>query len=865
MPHVRAIPAAGRLAAALERVPFALLVAPAGSGKTTVLAAWARAESRWHPVWVRLEAQDDDVMTLARAIGAGLRASFDRGSTRLEQILSSPSGTDIRHIARAVALDLDEVGDVVLVLDDLHHLRSDTSLELVEALLDDLGPTSRLVSASRVEPPFRLPLRRVRRQVVELTAADLLLDQGQVEGLLADASEQRHGLAELILRRSAGWATAAVLMAARVNAGADAGTGVMCGTALESSEADIDAFLRAEIIDQLDPELQRFVLETSLLDTLDVAACEAVAETGRSSELLAQARRRGLVEPIGSRTADGGSGMTLRYHDRIAAFLRAELAARTKPARLTELRRRAAAVSSPMRAIDLLLDAGDVAAAAAAVVMVGRALVETPGGRVPRTWLARFDEDQLNSEPWLALLAGLASIEDGAMGTASRRLAPVVEAMREREDWVGLLLSAYGLAEAHLARGEVEAAAALINGLLDLDTTPDQRVKVLLLKLWLDYFRTDWEAVGAGLDEAFALAFTGCSELGRSTVALGLGTEFLFAPRGSSWLLDRCVELRLRIRRDAMAIASLEVMQAAAHLIEGRLRRAEELAAGIDERTLELGSLSWLATAADRIRLGLALTAGDHGLIDTIVAAARHVVGDSDRHHQERAMYAYAIARSGWLSRTPERVRSALVLLGKVAPEDRPDTAVTGAIISSMIHRDEGDPVAAEGALLAVRGTHHAVRFCLVTGLVDLELAGLLLTQGRKADAIEIARPTLSMLAELDGVGLLALDGADTHRALLDACRDDPELGAFAGRALKHLARPAATAGIVIPNTSERLSPRELDVLRLVMSGRSNREIAEELYIGERTVKSHMTSLMTKLDVTSRTAAIRRAHELGIS
>lgn len=864
-PHAPDLPAAGRIAAALERVPFVLVVAPAGSGKTTVLTAWSTAASRWRAVWVRLDAQDDDVHTLAQAIGAAIRTSLDRSAIRLEQLLSSPSTIEVPQLATAIALDLDELGDGVLVLDDLHHLRSETSLQLVDELLNNLGPSTRLVAAGRIEPPLGLHQRRVRRKVVELNAGDLRLDQRQIEALLADVGKNDRNLAEEILNRSAGWAAAAVLIVANAQAGIDTGTGSIAGASLDASELDIDAFLRAEILQQLDPELRRFVLETSLLDTLDVASCKAVTETNATAELLEQARKRGLVERVASSDNADGSGVTMRYHDRIAAFLRAELAAQTETADRAALCRRAAAVSTPMRAIDLLLDIGDVSAAASEVVEVGRALVETPGGRVPRSWLARFDESQLASEPWLALLSGLAALEDGDIGTAANRLAPVVGAMRERQDQAGLVGSAYGLAETHLARGEVQDAATLIDELIHIDTTPDERVKVLIAQLWLDYFGGDWTAVGSDLDEAFNLAFTTCSELGRNTLALGLGTEFLFAPRGLQWLQDHCVELALRISDDVMAVTSLEVIQAAAHLIEGDLRRAEELATGIDEHFLELGSLNWLAMASDRIRLGLALAMGDHRGIDTIVDAARKVLCTSDRHHQERAMYAYATARSGCLAGRPEQVRAAVVLLGNVTPQDRPDTAVTAAVIASMLHRHNGDLTAAEQALLEVRDVHHATRFCLMTGLVDMELGAVYLSQGRTTDAVEAARPGLRLLGRLNAVGLLALDGADTHRAVLDKCRLDPELATFAERALEHLERPATTAGLVVADTHERLSVRELDVIRLVMAGASNREIGERLFIGERTVKSHMTSLMRKLNVTSRTAAAARGHELGIS
>jgi DNA-binding NarL/FixJ family response regulator len=63
---------------------------------------------------------------------------------------------------------------------------------------------------------------------------------------------------------------------------------------------------------------------------------------------------------------------------------------------------------------------------------------------------------------------------------------------------------------------------------------------------------------------------------------------------------------------------------------------------------------------------------------------------------------------------------------------------------------------------------------------------------------------------------------------------------------------------------SDPLSARELDVLRLLAAGRSNKEIGAELNITEGTVKNHMTNVLGKLGVLDRTQAALRARELGM-
>lgn len=831
---------------ALTRGRVVSVVAPAGSGKSTLLAAWARDAGPWQPVWLRLDDHDDDPITLGRALAAAVRAGTGHEPARLARLLRSELAAAPEQVATALVNDLDDLGPVALVLDDLHRLRAEDSGHLLVHVIEGLGPDSRLLVASRTPPALDLPRLRVRGAVTEIDSALLRLDRGDIAALLADTGDDDPERVDLILERSGGWAAAAVLLA---GAGPEIGKQGRLAT-----EGAVDEYLRAEVLAGLGPDLASFALVTSLLPVLDPAACRVLTGDGGTDSHLDQLRRRGL-------TQDDGEG-TARYLDRIGEFLRRELAQRQDDGALTLLRRRAAGLVATGPAVDLLLAAGDDEAAAALVVGAGRDALDRPGRRLPRHWLTALAGADLDptspTGAWARLLTGLVALEDGDLALAHHRLAGLPGTMQGHADTTGLVRSAYALAEVHLARGEIDDAAGLLDLLLDATDNPDEAVRALVATAWMAYFGPDWDRVGDVLEQAFGLALGPGRALGRDRLALGLGTEFLFVPQGPRWLLDRIDELRRRQPEDPMALASLDLVAAAGRLVTGQLPAAEAVLDQVDEQALELGEFTWLALMADRVRLMRALVVADHPGVDQIVDTARAHLDHSERHYQERGMYAYALARSGWLRGRADLVRAASLLLGPVGDHDRPDTVVTGAVVGALAARLDGDLDAAAARLAPAVELQRVVRFCLVTGLAELDLAAVHLAQGRPVEAVAVARPLLARLAGHDAVGIVLHDGAGTHGAVLDLFADDGELASFVAVARGG----SAGTGVVVADTGERLTPRELEVLDLVAEGLSNRAIADRLYIGERTVKSHMTSIMRKLAVSSRTAAIARLRSL---
>jgi LuxR family maltose regulon positive regulatory protein len=84
------------------------------------------------------------------------------------------------------------------------------------------------------------------------------------------------------------------------------------------------------------------------------------------------------------------------------------------------------------------------------------------------------------------------------------------------------------------------------------------------------------------------------------------------------------------------------------------------------------------------------------------------------------------------------------------------------------------------------------------------------------------------------------------------------------GAPAMHDGAPARQGRPAAPDTAELLSERELQVLRLLDSELTGPEIARRLFVSNNTLRTHTKHIFTKLDVTSRRAAVRRAHEQGL-
>lgn len=371
-----------RRLAQTTHVPLALLVAPAGYGKTTLLAHWLEDDPRT-VAWITVHATHDDPDQLIRSIAL----AFDE-----------PADLTLAELAYTIEQREEAF---VLVLDDLHHLRADDALAVVMTVADAVALGSQVVLAGREEPA--LPIGRLRAQgrLIDVWARDLVMSRREAATMLSLAGlELADDDVRVLLERTEGWPAGLYLAALALRGRADLHRAV---ARFRGDDRLLSDYIHDELLADLDEEELAFLECTSILDELSGPVCDAVLErTGSGILLRDMSRANLLIVPLDE------TDETFRYHALLARMLQAGLR-RREPGCEAELHQRAsrwyAAAGDDDRAIDHAIGAHDVARAGA--LLWANAAVQVLDGRgadVQRR-LDCFTREELAAHPTLALTA----------------------------------------------------------------------------------------------------------------------------------------------------------------------------------------------------------------------------------------------------------------------------------------------------------------------------------------------------------------------------------------------------------------------------------------------------------------------------
>jgi LuxR family transcriptional regulator, maltose regulon positive regulatory protein len=894
-----------RLTEKLERESgrrLTLVSAPAGFGKTTLLNEWLErhAAGERSVAWLSLDEGDNDPARFLSYLVAALRSVEEGVGEGVLSSLRSPEPPRIEALAGTLLNELASIPhkEWTIVLDDYHVIEAEPIHGIVSFLLDHLPEGAHLIIASRVDPPLSLSRLRARGQMAELRPAELRFSLEEVESFLADTMglELAEKDVAALEKRTEGWIAGLHLAALSMRDRKDVSGFVR---AFSGSHRDVLDFLASEVLERQPEPVREFLLKTSILDRLSGPLCDALTGASNGQTMLERLERDNLfVIPLDD------DRHWYRYHHLFADFLRGRLQSEDSE-RVEELHRAAATWCERHGLID---DAVRHALGAGDPEWTARLVEQHVAGVLARSeratlewWLAALPEEVVRSRPRLCLVLAYRAMLTGrlveferllddterALIAAGRGAAEPATAMPTQPNWAaGLLTNVPGAivsfrSELARLRGDADRTTELARHAL---ARLNERDSVLRAMADWELARAHW--MRGDLDEA-----QGAMSNSQWAEAAHHATDEPYIDLILSWDLGRVQSARGRLRaalrtyrealeldtragrRSPLAVGAAhvglaeilreqdELDDAREHAAEGvelceQLANRLPLASGLvtlarirQARGDKVGALEAIEEAE---RVGLSQEVTD--LFNPVpVQRARLLlvwgeVAEAARWTAERGLDAEDEVS---YVREPEHLVLARVLLA----EEKPEQALR------LLERLRGEAEAAERAGSVIE----------ILALQALALQD----KTEKEGAVNALSRALS-LANPEGYVRTFVDEGSQMLALLSEVLEVQQRGRldlpvpshYLRKLLAAIERGETLLAAGRPRSSGRLpeplSEREMEVLVLIVTGKTNQNIASELFVAESTVKTHIKNIYHKLNVRSRTQALARARELNL-
>ncbi|HET7050012.1 MAG TPA: LuxR C-terminal-related transcriptional regulator [Solirubrobacteraceae bacterium] len=852
-----------------------VISAPPGSGKTSLLRAWADRSTELRRVaFVSVKRDQQNAQQFWSAVLDAIRNPARPTDPKAQP--AATAGLDADQLADAALSELtDQVEPVVLIIDDLHELKSADALTQLERLLTMLPGFARLVLSSRRDPPIKLHQLRLVGQVAEIRAGDLRFTESETRELLAASGI---GLSDAgaaaLYQRTEGWAAGLRLAVISLSAHPDPERFV---AEFSGTDRAIGEYLIAEMLERQPTEVQRMLLRTSLVDRLNGDLADLLTGRSGSEQMLLE------LEDANAFVVSLDAERTwFRYHQLLADFLRLELR-RTSADELGDLHRRAARWFADhgdvVEAVRHTLAAGDWPDAARLVADHSFRWVLEGQAETIDAVLQAFPEGASADHPDLALAHAAAELNHGRLEDAATQLAlaesHVQSAPPARRRRLSVAIASLRLALARRS-GRFSEVIEQVN-LLDASMSDESNDQIAM-----DSELRAVALLNLGIVETWSgrLADSERHLAEGAELARTIGRPYLeVACRAHQGFPSKTVSVATARERGRQAVALAErygwedrpIVAPALGAVGGMaiwmgefdegerwLRRAWEVA----DPTVDPAATVLLHVATGMLHAG---RGQQQSAVEAFAAAAR-------MESQLSGVHALAPRITGWLAAAQARLgipdKARATLTGFSAEPEQIGLIYDGQMgaiynARAVICLTEGDPAGALDALQGVLDatpplvpTFTVVESHLLAGIAHLSLGGRSAAAAAAEAALAAAEPdrlmfpfAMTQAAEL----LNALPRHETaHRALLadivDLLRGEPVPSVERER----LSQP------------EELSPSELRVLRYLPTNLTRPEIAQELYVSINTVNTHIRNLYSKLGARDRSSAVQRARELRL-
>jgi ATP/maltotriose-dependent transcriptional regulator MalT len=889
-----------RLNAALQR-KLTLISAPAGFGKTTLVSEWVAACER--PVaWLSLDKGDNDPTRFLTYLVAALQTLAARGSpvgnlgTGVLAALQTPQPPSTEAILTALLNEVAAIPDnFVLVLDDYHLIDSKPVDDALTFLLEHLPTQMHLVIATREDPNLPLARLRTRGQLIELRVADLRFTPSEAAGFLNQVMDLNLSAEDIaaLETRTEGWIAGLQLAAISLQGHADAAGFIKSFTGSHHFVLD---YLVEEVLGQQPASVQAFLLRTSILDRLCGPLCDEVVGTfegwnvstfspgdredsapssdklsntltfKRSNEILEYLERANLfIFPLDNERR------WYRYHHLFADLLRQRLnqsiASSTGDAesRLSELHVRASQWYEDngleLEAFHHAVVANDVERAARLVEGKGMPL-QFRGAVAPvLNWLASLPTTVLDARPSLWVMYASALSMTGQTTGVEEKLrsaeAALAATASEPDDQTRNLIGHIAAIRALLAAAQYQVETIIVQSQRALEYLRPDNLAVRTATIWKLGIAYHLQGDRAAARQAYAEAISISQASGNIIINLS-ATTFLGNVQESENQLYLAVETYRRVLQlvgdPPLPVASEAYLGLARIFYEWNdLDAAQQHA----QQSLQLGRQIENTDRFVPYEVFLArlkLAQGDVAEAAAILARA----GQSARQHN-------------FVHRIPEvAAAQVLVLLRQGSLEAAAHLAQEHELPLSQarVHLAQGDTSAALAVLEPWRRQVEAKGWADERLKIMVLQAIALHAHGEKEQAVQQLGDALALAQPGGFIRFFVDEGLPVAHLLSDAAARGM-MPDYTGKLLAVFEaeeQKGKDKSYLPPAQSliEPLSPRELEVLRLIAQGLSNREISVQLFLAENTVKGHNRKIFGKLQVQRRTEAIARARQLGL-
>ena len=860
------------LAPKLEKILHAraaVIHAPAGFGKTSLLASWVQdLSSQEIPIaWLSLDDHDRDQVQFLNGLTNACKVGALIGSTGVLSTSSNMSGSPPRAIVSALLTELNKcTGSQVLILDDFHRAETDDNCDVINQLLDSFPEDIHLVISSR-ELPRMLALanHRVHDELVEIDHMDLRFNEREIQqflGTLINIPEQPTWLQDLSAKTE-GWPIALQIVRRWILEGVTLEETL---DQLSGRSSDLSDYFLEEVFDNLSEAVQAFLLRTSILERVTGDLANLLCETNAAWKILEDLERRDVFVQCLDRERTW-----YRYHRLFSEFLQ------------ERLRRRFGDITPELHQIasTWFLEHGHMTEAvqhaiASGCSSVAAQLFEKLGG-------------------WHYILQGHASTIERALSFIKQE--DIIHCPRL---WLGKVFVTVRRGDIEQAESMFDDLSKFVQQLENEDPQLENELQILysIMNLYADKSVTDTEIQRledlSGLlpHENHAMHAVRCNILCTIYARQGRFNECMIAG-------DRAIR-HFRAMGSVWGETYIYFHEGYACMAQGRLRDGEVLyKAGYDlavENFGKTGDLTAIANvflaeaayernsiheASQLLELSLSHIEQFDAWLEVYVAAYTTVLKLA-RVSQDKDLFTEVLnrARATAKNRRLPRLRKIVEMQaleyrqrdrndckgeelymhldGPTESLDHPVLWQLHTSVAARIHVEAGQSHLAIELLQEACREAYGNRLIRNFKTLSVLLATILWDTDQHEEAVNAFEAALSP-SLFEGTRRIFIDeGGSLMNIICDLAQaSEKQRGnRLRDRFLAELIMEINAGRVQVTKDIDELSPREQEVLRYLAQGRSNREIAEMLQISINTVKFHLKNIFDKLHVTTRKDAV---------